>query len=73
VDLAGRKAPPYTPELLSISNLFEYVGAARQPEEMVMGAQRASDGAVFLRVWQDLKFIDAKRSHPLLCVESKRR
>jgi hypothetical protein len=43
---------------VSISQLFASLGAPLANNRWSWGAQRPSDGAVFLRVWQDLKFID---------------
>ncbi len=43
---------------MSISSLFTRIGAPLCNSRQSWGARRASDGAVILRVWQDLKFID---------------
>ena len=47
---------------VSISRLFGRLGAPLANNRWSWAAQRVSDGAVFLRVWQDLKFIDDARS-----------
>jgi hypothetical protein len=44
---------------MSISGLFRSFGAPLANNRWSWGAQRDTDGAVFLRVWQDLKFIDS--------------
>jgi hypothetical protein len=43
---------------MSISGLFSTLGAPLVNNRWSWGAQRRTDNAVFLRVWQDLKFID---------------
>jgi len=43
---------------MSISGFFKSLGAPLANNRWSWGAQRPSDGAVFLRVWQDLKFVD---------------
>ena len=43
---------------MSISGFFNSLGAPLANNRWSWGAQRPSDGAVFLRVWQDLKFVD---------------
>ena len=56
---------------MSISSLFMLFGAPLANNRWPWGAQRASDGAVFLRVWQDLKFIDGeRRTHMLVFTPS---
>jgi len=40
---------------ITITNLFERVGAPLRNPRWSWGAVRESDGAVFLRVWQDRK------------------
>lgn len=57
---------------MSISSLFKRLGAPLANNRWSWGAQRPSDGAVFLRVWQDLKFIDeGGRTHLLLASHSE--
>jgi hypothetical protein len=51
---------------MSISRLFKLLGAPLTNNRWSWGAQRATDGAVILRVWQDLKFIEAGRMHMLI-------
>ena len=48
---------------MSISGLFTLLGAPLANNRWSWGSQRASDGAVFLRVWQDLKFDKDGRIH----------
>jgi hypothetical protein len=48
---------------MSISRLFEQLGAPLTNTRWSWGAVRPADGAVFLRVWQDLKFIEDGRMH----------
>lgn len=43
---------------MSISNFFASLGAPLVNQRWSWGSQRASDGVVFLRVWQDLKFME---------------
>ena len=43
---------------MSISSLFAKLGAALHNPRWSWGAVRASDGAVFLRVWQDRKVVN---------------
>lgn len=45
---------------MSISDLFAYLGAPLVNKRWSWGAIRSVDGAVVLRVWQDLKFIDGE-------------
>ena len=52
---------------MSISGLFTLLGAPLANNRWSWGSQRASDGAVFLRVWQDLKFDKDGRIHMLVC------
>jgi hypothetical protein len=42
----------------TISQLFEALGAPLANNRWSWGAVRPSDGAVFLRVWQDRKFVE---------------
>ena len=42
---------------MSISSFFEQLGAPLANQRWAWGARRARDGAIFLRVWQDLKFV----------------
>ena len=51
---------------MSITGFFERLGAPLANSRWSWGAQRASDGAVFLRVWQDLKKVDGGRRYLLL-------
>jgi hypothetical protein len=51
---------------MSISSFFTRLGAPLKITRRSWGAQRPSDGAVFLRVWQDLKFIEDGRLHMLV-------
>ena len=51
---------------MSISSLFKLLGAPLANSRWSWGAQRASDGAVFLRVWQDLKLIDEEGRHYMM-------
>jgi hypothetical protein len=48
---------------MSISSLFQRLGAPLANNRWSWGAERASDGAVFLRVWQDHKFMEGDRSY----------
>lgn len=48
---------------MSISSLFSRLGAPLSKSRWSWGAVRPSDGAVFLRVWQDHKFIQDGRMH----------
>jgi hypothetical protein len=48
---------------MTISSLFQSLGAPLANTRWSWGAQRSSDGAVFLRVWQDLKFIQEGRAY----------
>jgi hypothetical protein len=48
---------------MSKSSFFAYLGAPLKNTRWSWGAQRASDGAVFLCVWQDLKFVEDGRMH----------
>jgi hypothetical protein len=53
---------------MSISDLFAYLGAPLINKRWSWGSVRPSDGAVFLRVWQDLKFIDSEgRRYMQIC------
>jgi hypothetical protein len=57
---------------MSISSLFKRLGAPLANNRWSWGAHRPSDGAVFLRVWQDLKFIDeGGRIHMLVANHSE--
>ena len=42
---------------MSITRFFESVGARLVNPQWSWGARRVHDGAIFLRVWQDLKFV----------------
>ena len=42
---------------MSITRFFESIGAPLANQRWAWGARRARDGAAFLRVWQDLKFV----------------
>ena len=48
---------------MSISSLFARLGAPLANSRWSWGAVRSFDGAVFLRVWQDHKFIEDGRMH----------
>jgi putative restriction endonuclease len=52
--------------VMSKTSFFQRVGAPLRNARWSWGAQRASDGAVFLCVWQDLKFIEDGRIHMLI-------
>jgi hypothetical protein len=56
---------------MSISSLFRAVGAPLVNARWSWGSQRASDGAVFLRVWQDLKFMSDGLSYYMVDAHSK--
>jgi hypothetical protein len=56
---------------MSISSLFRALGAPLSNTRWSWGAQRASDGAVFLRVWQDLKFMTDGLSYYMVDARSK--
>lgn len=55
---------------MSITRLFDRLGAPLANSRWSWGAHRPSDGAVFLRVWQDLKVVEAGLIYAM--VESKR-
>ena len=42
---------------MSISSFFQSLGAPLANQRWSWGARRARDGGIFLRVWQDLKFV----------------
>ena len=42
---------------MSISGFFEQLGAPLANQRWAWGARRQRDGTIFLRVWQDLKFV----------------
>ena len=46
---------------MSISSFFSKLGAPLKNVRWSWGAVRDGDGAVFLRVWQDRKFVDDER------------
>jgi hypothetical protein len=48
---------------MSISRLFQQLGAPLANTRWSWGAVRPVDGAVFLRVWQDLKFVESGLMH----------
>jgi hypothetical protein len=51
---------------MSITSFFQRVGAPLVNTRWSWGALRPSDGAVFLRVWQDHKFVENQQLHVLL-------
>jgi putative restriction endonuclease len=51
---------------MSKTTFFQRVGAPLVNARWSWGAQRGSDGTVFLCVWQDLKFIEDGRIHMLI-------
>jgi hypothetical protein len=51
---------------MSLTRFFERLGAPLANSRWSWGAQRASDGAVFLRVWQTEKLIENDRLHFLV-------
>jgi hypothetical protein len=52
--------------IMSKTTFFQRVDAPLANARWSWGAQRPSDGAVFLCVWQDLKFIEDGRIHMLI-------
>ena len=51
---------------MSISRFFEELGAPLANPMWSWGAQRSSDGAVFMRVWQDEKLVENGRLYFLI-------
>jgi putative restriction endonuclease len=51
---------------MSKSSFFARLGAPLRNARWSWGSQRVSDGAIFLCVWQDLKFVDEGRIHMLI-------
>jgi hypothetical protein len=55
---------------MSVTRFFERLGAPLANTRWSWGARRASDGAVFLRVWQSEKLIEGGRLHFLVLGDS---
>ena len=53
---------------MSISSFFSRLGAPLKNVRWSWGAVRDSDGTVFLRVWQDRKFVDVDKKIPVMQV-----
>lgn len=51
---------------MSISSFFQRLDAPLANNRWSWGSQRLSDGAVFLRVWQDLKFVEDGQAYMLV-------
>ena len=51
---------------MSITRFFERLGAPLVNNRWSWGGRRASDGTVFLRVWQDLKYFENGERYMLL-------
>ena len=51
---------------MSLTSFFERLGAPLANSRWSWGAQRPHDGAVFLRVWQDEKFVAEGVLHMLI-------
>lgn len=51
---------------MSLTEFFKQLGAPLANSRWSWGAQRASDGAVFLRVWQDRKRFEGERRYMLI-------
>jgi putative restriction endonuclease len=56
---------------MSISKFFIMLGAPLANPRWSWGAPRGSDGAIFLRVWQDRKLIESGRTLMLIDAYSK--
>lgn len=52
--------------MTSLTDFFKLLGAPLVNSRWSWGAQRPSDGAVFLRVWQDLKRFEGEQRFMLL-------
>ena len=56
---------------MSVTNFFKNLGAPLKNTRWSWGAVRGADGAVFLRVWQDRKFIENKAVFMMLTHHEK--
>jgi hypothetical protein len=57
---------------MSVTRFFEQLGAPLANPQWSWGAQRPSDGAVFMRVWQDEKLVEDGRLYFLVLGDSDR-
>jgi hypothetical protein len=55
---------------MSLSRFFERLGAPLANNRWSWGARRASDGAVFMRVWQNEKLLEGGRQYFLILGDS---